>query len=107
MNMKKILSGIFSITIILVLVPGAFAANVDWTDWIGEIPGGEGSNPGVIGNLNIGSNTVDVTFKGLYSFAQTNGGTNYWNPATPYIGSTVSNAPPASDIIALGSGGTV
>jgi hypothetical protein len=33
--------------------------------------------------------------------SQVAGGTNYWDPATPYISATVPNAPPASDIIIL------
>jgi hypothetical protein len=49
---------------------------------------------------------VGVTFSGAYSFAQVSGGTNYWAPDTPYLSSTVSNAPPAADIIALNTGGT-
>ncbi|MBV5317983.1 MAG: PEP-CTERM sorting domain-containing protein, partial [Desulfobulbaceae bacterium] len=40
-----------------------------------------------------------------YSFAQTSGGTNFWNPSAPYLNATVGNAPPASDIIALNVGG--
>jgi hypothetical protein len=51
---------------------------------------------------------VDVTYTGTtpIAFAQVGPGTNYWNPAAPYISSTVDNAPPAQDIIALNSGGT-
>jgi hypothetical protein len=41
---------------------------------------------------------------GTFFFGQTNGGTNYWNPTTPYISSEVSNAPPDSDILALVGG---
>jgi hypothetical protein len=53
-----------------------------------------------------GSSTVDVTFTGDYSFAQTDSGTNYWNPSAPYISTEVDNAPPAPDIIGLNSAGT-
>jgi hypothetical protein len=35
---------------------------------------------------------------------QVSGGINYWNPAAPYLSSTISNAPPASDIITLEGG---
>lgn len=38
---------------------------------------------------------------GSFKFAQTSGGTNYWNPSAPYISSQVDNAPPDSDIISL------
>jgi hypothetical protein len=49
--------------------------------------------------------TIDVMFSGSYGFAQTDGGTNYWSPSAPYISTEVENAPPASDIIALSTGG--
>lgn len=57
--------------------------------------------------------TVGVTFEvlnfdgspGNFSFAQTAGGTNYWNPSAPYISVEVENAPPTPDILAL-IGGT-
>ena len=60
----------------------------------------------VFGTLAVGTTTVDVTFAGEYSFAQVSGGINYWSPATPYVSATVDNEPPASDIIALSTGGT-
>jgi hypothetical protein len=87
---------------ILVFASVAAAGPVDWTDWTNVTVGA----PGVVGTLNTGGSTVNVSFSGAYSFAQTSGGTNYWNPSTPYLSSTVSNAPPASDIIALSTGGT-
>jgi hypothetical protein len=84
------------------LASNTFASPVSWTDWNAETAGA----PGVTGILTIDSNTIDVTFSGLYSLAQINGGTNYWDPSTPYISATVDNAPPASDIIELSAGGT-
>jgi hypothetical protein len=39
-------------------------------------------------------------------FIQTNGGTNYFLPAQPYIRNAVHNAPDSSDIIALSSATT-
>jgi hypothetical protein len=80
----------------------AIAAPVYWTDWTSTTA----TAPGVTGTLNIGSSTVNVAFSGSYGFAQTSGGINYWNPSAPYISATVSNAPPASDIIAFNAGGT-
>lgn len=55
------------------------------------------------------SSTVGVTFQvynpdstpGSYFFAQTAGGTNYWEPSAPYISGEVENAPPTPDILAL------
>ncbi len=101
MNGKKFFMGAVLSLLILISVSAAQAATVYWTDWTTK-----GTNT-VTGTMTIGSKTVDVTFSGAYYFAQTSGGTNYWSPDTPYKSSTVDNAPPASDIIALGSGGTV
>ena len=58
------------------------------------------------------ASTVDVGFAatfargnpGSFFFAQTAGGTNYWNPSTPYLSAQVENAPPASEILALVGG---
>ncbi|ODU10579.1 MAG: hypothetical protein ABS84_02960 [Rubrivivax sp. SCN 71-131] len=83
-------------------IAGAAAAPVSWTDWTGTAA----TASAVFGSLTVGSTTVGVTFSGTYSFAQTSGGTNYWNPATPYTSAAVDNAPPAPDIIALNTGGT-
>lgn len=79
--------------------PGAYADTVFWTDWTSKAPGV------VNGSMSDGVNSVDVTFSGAYSGAQISGGTNYWSPNAPYLSATVSNAPPASDIIQLGTGG--
>lgn len=78
----------------------AGAATINWTDWT---TAGAGT---VTGSLTVGATAVGVTYTGNYDFAQTAGGTNYWNPGAPYLSGTVSNAPPASDIIALARGGT-
>jgi len=80
----------------------ASAAPVTWTDWTSTLA----TTSGVAGALDVNGTAVDVTFLGAYGFAQTNGGTNYWAPASPYISTAVDNAPPTSDIIALNSGGT-
>jgi hypothetical protein len=58
------------------------------------------------------ASTVTVNFSvttatgspGTFSFAQTAGGINYWNPSSPYISSQVDNAPPDADILALVGG---
>jgi len=87
---------------VLVFCPlvAAQAAPVSWTDWTSAASGV------VNGSLTFGVDTVAVQFSGTYSFAQTSGGTNYWNPSAPYISATVPNAPPTSDIIGLNTGGT-
>lgn len=103
MNKKSIFQSILMSCAILLSTSLAFAGTVYWTDWTSVTTGA----PGVLGTLDPGSGPINVAFSGVYSFAQTSGGTNYWNPSTPYISAVVGNAPPASDIIALGTGGTV
>lgn len=80
--------------------PSASAATASWTDWTSSGPNTAS------GTLTVGTTTVGVTYSGPYYFVQASGGINYWNPSAPYISGTVSNAPPATDIIALGFGGT-
>lgn len=80
----------------------AQAGTVSWTDWTSAIDG----TPLVTGSLTSGGSTIGVTFNGAHGTVQTNGGTNYWNPDAPYLSATVGNAPPASDIIELTTGGT-
>ena len=80
----------------------ASAGPVFWTDWTATTA----AAPGVVGSINTGTATIGVSYAGAYSLAQVSGGTNYWNPSAPYLSATVSNAPPASDIIELTTGGT-
>ncbi|MCW5625915.1 MAG: PEP-CTERM sorting domain-containing protein [Burkholderiales bacterium] len=65
-----------------------------WVDWTSATAGAAGTVTGTLGALT-------VTYAGEVRSAQTDGGTNYWNPATPYLNSSVPGAPPASDIITL------
>ena len=85
----------------MLAAPNAFSASISWTDWTGISSVASAVN----GSLTVGLTTVGVTFNGDYSFAQTNGGTNYWSPNSPYLSSTVSNAPTGTDIIGLSAGG--
>lgn len=80
----------------------ALSVPVNWTDWTGS------SANQVVGTVQVGATPVSVTFDGAYSFAQTNGGTNYWSEGSPapYTGGNVDNAPASSDIIGLNAGGT-
>lgn len=79
----------------------AVADVVSWTDWSSSAPGS------VVGTLDTGSSTVNVTATGVFGFVQTSGGgTNYWIPSAPYLSPVVDNAPPGTDIIALNPGGT-
>lgn len=81
----------------------AFAVPVSWTDWTSSTDSFSAS-----GSLSVGSNTVGVGYSatGAHAFVTTGVGTNYWT-GSAYTNGTVDNAPPASDIIALSSGGTV
>jgi len=71
-------------------------ADVIWVDWHTILENGD-----VEGTATVAGGTVTVTYSGERAFVQTTCGTNYWNPATPYISATVPNAPPDCDIIAL------
>jgi hypothetical protein len=102
---KIIIAAILSISMTSV----ASAVPYYYTDWTtANVAAGTAS--GVITLPD--SSTVSVTLEALYpngapgnfAFAQTNGGTNYWIPSSPYISSQVDNAPPNSDIIALSGG---
>lgn len=80
-----------------------------YVDWLTASPT-NGTASGVITLPD--ASTVDVDFEvlnadgspGSYSFAQTAGGTNYWEPSVPYISTEVENAPPTPDILALVGG---
>jgi hypothetical protein len=94
----SVIAGFFALTAGM----ASQAAVVSWTDWTGTLQ----TTSGVVGTLDVSGTPVSVTYTGPFSFAQTTGaGTNYWNPSTPYISSTVSNAPPGTDIVALNAGG--
>lgn len=87
----------------------AWAAPYYYVDWQTANPGA-GSASGTITLPD--ASTVTVGFQaynpdgspGTFFFGQTNGGTNYWNPTTPYISSQIDNAPPGTDILALVGG---
>lgn len=84
----------------------ASAALYHYVDWTDVNPSG-GTASGVITLPDTSTVTVDFeainpdSSPGSLKFAQTNGGTNYWNPSTPYISAQVDNAPPGTDIVSL------
>jgi hypothetical protein len=100
---KKLITFLATGVIITCCMDSVQAAPISWTDWTSQTTGGA---PTVSGSLNIDGSTVGVTYSGAYSFAQLNGGINYWSPSAPYLSTDVNNTPPASDIIALNSGGS-
>ena len=81
---------------------------VDWT----EAAPDAGTARGIIELPDM--STVSIDFEvlnadetpGTYFFAQTDDGTNYWEPDAPYISDEVSNPPPTTDILALVGGET-
>lgn len=101
--MTRMHHGFLGWAAVAVLATGATAsaATVSWTDWTTQP-----SPTQVIGQLTVGATPVTVAYAGAIGFAQLAGGTNYWSPPGPYLSGVVSNAPPASDIIALSAGGT-
>lgn len=91
------------------LAEPAGAATFNYVDWLAaDVPAGTAS--GVITLPD--SSTVTVSFSaigadggtGVLHGAQVGAGTNYWNPATPFMSSEVENAPPTPDILQLRGG---
>ncbi|MBK8094782.1 MAG: fibro-slime domain-containing protein [Verrucomicrobiaceae bacterium] len=78
-------------------------ADYSWIDWKSANVS-LGTASGVIAEAT--PNVTEVEYSGEIFFAQTGalGEPNYWVPATPYLSTLVSNAPPASDIMALKGG---
>lgn len=80
----------------LLVAHSASAGTISWTDWTST----QNSNI-VYGNIG----GVNVTYTGLFTFAQLGSGTNYWTengaPAPYTASSVIDNAPTASEMIAL------
>lgn len=105
--LKHILAG--ALVLVATATP-ALASPIVWTDWTSATVGHPGSASGTLTRLD--GSIVTVTYSGDVALSTQTGAPgdiNYWNPATPYLSATVSNAPPASDIITLdlASGATV
>jgi hypothetical protein len=107
--MKTVDSKSILATLLLTMSGTTLAAPYFYVDWLSANTAA-GSASGVITLPDL--STVNVGFQafnangspGNLFFAQTAGGTNYWNPSTPYISSQVDNAPPGTDIVALVGG---
>lgn len=83
----------------LATVPTIAIAQTDsvlWVDWTGVTAGA------VQGDLG----GMAVTFTGRYASAITGSGTDYWQPDEAYLSESVTNGPPASDIIRFVGGTT-
>lgn len=76
-------------------VPQVASAAITWTDWQQS---GANIVVGTVGG-------VTVTYAGTYGFAQTNGGTDYWNSSFVSSWDGTIAPPPDSDIIALNVAG--
>jgi hypothetical protein len=103
------LVGTISGTAVLSLSAGAVAAPYYYVDWLSANVGG-GTASGTITlpdasvvTVNFEAINADGSPGTLYG-AQVSGGTNYWNPTTPYISAEVDNAPPGTDILQLSGG---
>ncbi len=103
------MSRYFVAFVLLLFVNSARGDIFQYVDWTAADPAA-GTASGTISLPD--SSSVGVTFEvlnsdgspGNYFFAQTAGGTNYWNPSAPYISAEVENAPPTPDILALVGG---
>jgi hypothetical protein len=87
----------------MIVGPAVQAAPVSWTDWTG---GTEGTAGSATGQLLTPDGVVDVEYTGEIAFLQTGTGTNYFEPAEPYLSALVDNAPPGAEMIALSQAGT-
>ena len=114
--MKNLSNAIAVFTLVFglaALAPPASAAEIYWTDWIGQT---SGSGYNAEGTITTPTASVDVAYHHpiWIGFAQFNGGTDYYqnyrngrNPATsPYTSAGVDNIPTGTDIIALRYAGT-
>lgn len=102
-NMKRLSKIVFTL-LLYILSSSAFAIPISWVDWQTS-----SDNFSAHGELFVDATTVDVEYSatGAHSFVTTGAGTNYWASGSPYTNGTVDNAPPASDIIALNTGGII
>ncbi|HEX3158869.1 MAG TPA: PEP-CTERM sorting domain-containing protein [Gemmatimonadaceae bacterium] len=76
-----------------------------WTDWITAAASGGGAGT-ASGTIMVGATPVTIGYAGEFNFAQTSGGTNYWQPRSTFLGTTLTDAAPiTADLIAI-SGGT-
>lgn len=99
--MKPIVAAVAA-TLGLLTTP-AFSAPAYWTNWTDT----SAAASMVTGSLTVGSNTIEVSYSGAYTFAQlNNNGTFYWTNPSTYISASVDNAPTTTDMIALGAGGS-
>ncbi|MBN8706313.1 MAG: T9SS type A sorting domain-containing protein [Bacteroidetes bacterium] len=71
---------------------------VNWADWTSGTTGASGV---AAGHFTTDDGVVDISYSGEVSFIQLGTGTNYFNPATPFLSSAVINAPPAAEMIGL------
>ena len=81
----------------------ANATVVAWTDWTSATT--TTATGTIASSSNVGI-TLSTSGEDLF-FVQTGAGTNYFTEGTPapFTGGSVSNAPPAAEMVALGTGG--
>jgi hypothetical protein len=91
------------------LPTAALAAPYYYVNWTAANPGAGTASGNItlpdLSVVNVGFASITAAgAPGTFFFGQTNGGTNYWVPSTPYVSTQVDNAPPDPDIIALVGG---
>jgi hypothetical protein len=100
---RKTLAVIAASASLLAAAP-ASAATVAWTDWVSS------TNTVATGTIASTSNVgITLSTSGEdFFFVQTGTGTNFFTEGAPapFTGGSVSNAPPAAEMVALGTGGT-
>jgi hypothetical protein len=101
---KKSMQLTVAAVLMLMLGSTGFGQIVYWTNWTSATAGNAGSAAGTITLQDL--STVQVSYTGDISFANTNGGINYWNYPGTYTNTVIDNLPPDSDIIAFDGGGT-
>lgn len=93
----------------LLLSGGAVAVPYHYVDWLSaNVAGGTASGTITLPDASV----VTVGFEAINADgspgslfgAQVSGGTNYWNPATPFVSPEVDNGPPGTDILQLSGG---
>ena len=99
--MRRAVLTVLSSVVMMSLASGvATAGPITWVNWTTHTVGAAGTAAGTLPG-------VAVTYAGdVASPTQTSdgAGTNYWNPAAPYLSPTVDNAPPCCEIITLDFG---
>ncbi len=89
---------ILALTLVVGASVSSQAATYSYVDWDTQLSGS------VTGVMTVGSQTVNATYTGNYSFAQTDESGTYYYSGPNFTSSEVDNAPASTDIIAISGG---